>query len=90
MKKDKPQAVALRYDGKSAPRVTAKGEGLIAQQIIKVAQEHGIPLQQDEKLTELLAQVKLNKEIPPSLYVAVAQMLAFLYYINEKTPKDYR
>ncbi|WED43269.1 EscU/YscU/HrcU family type III secretion system export apparatus switch protein [Legionella cardiaca] len=90
MKKDKLQAVALRYDGKSAPKVTAKGEGAIAQQIIKIAKEHGVPLQHDEQLTALLAQVNLNKEIPPNLYVAVAQLLAFLYYINEKTPRDYQ
>ncbi|CEK11868.1 EscU/YscU/HrcU family type III secretion system export apparatus switch protein [Legionella hackeliae] len=90
MKKDKTKAVALHYDGKSAPKVTAKGEGFIAEQIIKIAKEHGIPLQQDTKLTELLAQVELNKEIPRSLYVAVAQLLAFLCYINEKTPQDYQ
>lgn len=90
MSKDKTKAVALYYDGKSAPKVTAKGEGFIAEQIIKVAKEHGIPLQQNEQLTELLAQVELNKEIPRSLYVAVAQLLTFLYYINEKTPQDYQ
>ncbi|KTD07354.1 EscU/YscU/HrcU family type III secretion system export apparatus switch protein [Legionella jamestowniensis] len=90
MSKDKTKAVALHYDGKSAPKVTAKGEGFIAEQIIKVAKEHGIPLQQNEQLTELLAQVELNKEIPRSLYVAVAQLLTFLYYINEKKPQDYQ
>ncbi|VEG91292.1 EscU/YscU/HrcU family type III secretion system export apparatus switch protein [Legionella spiritensis] len=88
MKKDNPQAIALHYDGKSAPRVTAKGEGAIAEQIIKAAREHGIPLEKDPELTALLAQVKLSDEIPPSLYVAVAQLLAFLYFLNNKKPGD--
>ncbi|KTC76749.1 EscU/YscU/HrcU family type III secretion system export apparatus switch protein [Legionella brunensis] len=90
MKKEKMQAVALRYDGKSAPKVTAKGDGIIAEQIIKIAKEHGIPLQHDGQLTGLLAQVELNKEIPPKLYVAVAQLLTFLYYHNGKAPQDYQ
>ncbi|ASQ44975.1 EscU/YscU/HrcU family type III secretion system export apparatus switch protein [Legionella clemsonensis] len=89
MSKDKTKAVALHYDGKSAPKVTAKGEGFLAEHIIKLAKEHNIPLQQNTPLTELLAQVELNKEIPRNLYLAVAQLLTFLYYMNEKTPQDY-
>lgn len=88
MKKDRLKAIALHYDGKSAPRVTAQGDGYIAEQMIKLAQKHGVPLQKDEELTTLLAEVGLNKEIPPKLYIAVAQLLSFLYYLNEKTPSD--
>jgi len=88
MKKIKKQAVALRYDGKSAPRVTAKGDGLIAQQIIATAKEHGIPLEQNEQLTALLSQVRLNDEIPYPLYTAVAQILAFIYYLEGRKPGD--
>jgi flagellar biosynthesis protein len=88
MKKDIPQAVALRYDGKGAPRVTASGEGLIAKQIIATAQKHGIPLEQNEELTALLSGVRINDEIPKSLYLAVAQILAFLYYVDGKKPED--
>lgn len=84
------QAVALHYDGKSAPRVTAKGEGVTAEQIIQAAKEYGIPLEQDAKLTALLSEVKLSEEIPPKLYVAVAQLLTFLYFLNHKTPQDYK
>lgn len=84
MKKDKTIAVALRYDGTSVPRVTAQGEGVIAKQIIATAKEHGIPLEQNEELTTLLSGVRINEEIPKSLYVAVAQILAFLYYVDEK------
>lgn len=90
MNKETPQAVALHYDGQSAPRVTAKGEGLTAEEIIQTAKEYGIPLEQDAKLTALLSEVKLSEEIPPKLYVAVAQLLTFLYFLNHKTPKDYK
>ena len=88
MKKNKPKAVALRYDGTSAPRVTAKGEGLIAQKIIDTASEHGIPIQKNEDLTNLLAKVRLNDEIPKALYHAVAQILVFLYHVNGKQIGD--
>lgn len=88
MKKDKTQAVALRYEGKSAPRVTAKGEGALARQMIANAKEHGIPLEKNEELTALLSEVRLHEEIPPSLYLAVAQLLAFLYHLNGKKPGE--
>ncbi|KTD44669.1 EscU/YscU/HrcU family type III secretion system export apparatus switch protein [Legionella quateirensis] len=88
MKKNKTRAVALRYDGTSAPRVTAKGEGYIARQIIATAKEHGIPLEQNEELTSLLANVHINEEIPKDLYAAVAQILAFLYYVDEKKSEN--
>ena len=84
--KKKQKAVALRYDGKSAPRVTAKGEGRIAQKIIETAQTHGVPLQKNDELTALLSKVRLNEEIPRSLYQAVAQILVFLYHVNGKKP----
>lgn len=87
MKKNKPQAVALKYDGKSAPRVTAKGDGALAKQIIAKAKEHHIPIEQNAELTGLLAHIKINEEIPRSLYVAVAQILAFLYHLNGKKPQ---
>lgn len=87
MKNEKPKAVALRYDGKSAPRVTAKGEGRLARKIIETAQEHGVPLQKNEELTALLSKVRLNDEIPRSLYQAVAQILVFLYHVNGKNSK---
>lgn len=85
MKKDKTQAIALHYNGKAAPRVTAKGEGMIAEQIINAAKKHGVPLQKNEELTALLSEVKLSAEIPPKLYLAVAQLLAFLYYLNNNS-----
>ena len=87
MKKTKQRAVALKYDGNSAPRVTAKGEGKIAEKIIETALASGIPLQKNDELTALLSKVRLNDEIPKALYQAVAQILVFLYHVNGKKPK---
>lgn len=83
-------AVSLEYEGEGAPIVTAKGYGHLAQQIIDIAQEHNIPIQQDPELVALLSQVELNQEIPEVLYEAVAQVLVFAYQLSEKaipTPK---
>lgn len=80
------RAVALRYDGTSAPRVTAKGTGEVADHILAVAKEHGIPLQENIHLVTLLAQLDLGDEVPAALYTTVAEVLAFAYYISGKTP----
>lgn len=78
-------AITLEYsDQHSAPRVTAKGTGYIAQQIIELAQQHNIPIKQDLELSALLSQVEINQEIPPILYEAIAQVLIFAYQISGK------
>ncbi len=79
-------AVALKYDGKHAPKVTAKGEGFTAQQILAIAEKHGVPLQNEPELVRILAQVPLGDEIPQQLYIAVAEVIAFAYFISGKTP----
>ncbi len=79
-------AVALRYTGEGAPRVTAKGRGLTAEQIKKIAKENDVPLYEDDDLARLLATIDLGESIPETLYVAVAQVLAFVYSISGKTP----
>lgn len=81
-------AVALKYDGKHAPKVTAKGSGLTAEQILAIAQHHNIPLQTDPELTRILAQVPLGEEIPHELYLAVAEVIAFAYFLSGKTPDN--
>jgi flagellar biosynthesis protein len=83
-------AVALRYDGAGAPRVTAKGEGLIAEQITKVAREHDVPMYADADLARLLASVELGAQIPRALYVAVAEVIAFAYRVSGRIPADTR
>ena len=85
---DKPRnAVALRYDGAGAPRVVAKGRGDLAERILEVAREHDVPLHTDDGLAELLAQIELGDEIPPDLYLAVAQVLAFAYQLSGRMPE---
>lgn len=80
-------AVALKYDGKNAPKVTAKGSGLTAQQILTLAEQHNIPLQTDPELVNILAQIPLGDEIPKELYLAVAEVIAFAYFLSGKTPQ---
>jgi flagellar biosynthesis protein len=81
-----PQAVALHYDGKRAPTVIAKGSGDIARQILAIADKHKIPLREDPELLGLLAKLDMGQQIPESLYIAVAQIIAFAYYISGKSP----
>lgn len=80
------KAVALRYipDQDRAPKVTAKGSSLLAQKIIDLAREHGIPIKEDPALVQVLAQLDFYQEIPPSLYVVVAEILAFIYSMNHR------
>ena len=89
----KPQkAVALLYEqGKtSAPRVVASGSNLIAEKIIATAREAGVYIKEDTDLVELLAKIPLGEEIPAELYQTIAEVLAFVYSVNNsyKTQKD--
>jgi flagellar biosynthesis protein len=81
-------AVALSYDGSHAPRVTAKGSGAVAEQIIELAREHDIPLHTDPALVKVLSNVPLGDEIPRELYLAIVEVIAFAYLLSGKTPKD--
>lgn len=80
------QAVALTYDGMAAPRVTAKAEGELTDAMLQLAHQHNIPIHRDAQLTQLLTQVKLDREIPIELFVAVAEVLAFTYRLRGMTP----
>lgn len=76
-------AVALAYqDGDGAPRVVAKGAGLLAEQIIARAREAGVFVHESKELVALLMQVDLDREIPPALYRVIAELLAWLYHIE--------
>lgn len=82
-------AVALAYrNGDAAPKVVASGRGLIAQAIIERAKEHGVYVHESEELVSMLMQVELDQHIPPQLYLAVAELLAWLYRLEqgENTP----
>ena len=77
-------AVALTYEtGASAPRVVAKGRGLIAQAIIDRAAEANVYVHESPELVALLMQVELDDAIPPQLYIAVAELLAWLYRLDK-------
>ena len=81
-------AVALAYrEGQIAPKVVAKGRGLIAQEIIKRAKEAGIYVHESSELVALLMQVNIDDRIPPQLYVAVAELLAWLYRLEQGETK---
>jgi flagellar biosynthesis protein len=82
--KPPPRAVALYYDGQRAPRVTAKGQGRVAERILELAREHDVPLHADAALVGLLARIELGDEIPETLYRAVAQVIAFAYLVRGK------
>lgn len=83
---DKSVAVSLEYDGTGAPKVSAKGYGYVADEIIQIAKEHDIPITSDSNLVSLLSQVELDSEIPESLYQAVVQVLIFAYQLSGKQP----
>lgn len=77
-------AVALAYrSGDAAPKVVASGRGLIAQAIIERAKEHGVFVHESEELVAMLMQVELDQHIPPALYLAVAELLAWLYRLEQ-------
>lgn len=80
------KAAALRYDKEkeSAPRVIAKGQGNTAENIIKIAELHNLPIRKDEDLIELLSKVELDKEVPEALYKAVAEIFSFIYKVTKK------
>jgi flagellar biosynthesis protein len=81
-------AVALHYDGSNAPRVTAKGRGLVAEQILEVADANDVPIREEPELVELLCRLDLGDEIPEALYVAVAEVIAFAYRLRGKSVAD--
>ena len=87
----KASAVALAYAaGDSAPRVVAKGRGLLAEEILRRARGAGIPVHASRELVSLLMQVDLDRHIPPELYRAVAELLAWLYRLEhgEIAPRE--
>jgi flagellar biosynthesis protein len=79
-------AAALGYDPDvdGAPRLLAKGAGELADRIIQTARKHGVPIREDRDLVAVLARLNLDQEIPPELYRAVAEMLAFVYRVNSR------
>ena len=82
------KAVALFYDGHAAPVVSAKGEGSLANDIIDIAQQCGVPLCDNAALVDLLITLELGDTIPEALYISVATIIAFAYQLRGLTPEQ--
>lgn len=82
---EKTMVAAIKYDiaSANAPKVTARGRGFIADKIIEIALENGIPIKNDPDLVQILSKLDIGTEIPVELYRAVAEILAFVYNLNE-------
>lgn len=83
-------AVALQYERgvDPAPRVSAKGKGYMAEQIIALAREHNVEIRTDRDLATLLSKLDIDTPIPLEAYAAVAEILSYVYKVNDKAKKD--
>ena len=83
-------AVALKYDREAdqAPRLSAKGKGYLAEQIIALAKEHGIEIREDTDLAVLLSKIDVDAPIPLEAYAAVAEILAYVYKANDRMKRQ--
>lgn len=87
--KPKKSALAISYDKDrdSAPKISAKGKGTVAERIIELAKENNIPIHEDPDLIEVLSKLDLGQEIPPDLYKLIAEVLVYVYRSNNKASK---
>lgn len=82
------QAIALSYDGESAPTLAAKGDDELAQAIIQLALKAKVPIYENAELSQWLSQLELGDEIPQALYITIAEILAFVYKLEGKEPAN--
>ncbi|MBW1792403.1 MAG: EscU/YscU/HrcU family type III secretion system export apparatus switch protein [Deltaproteobacteria bacterium] len=87
-KTSRKKAVALRYDTEkeASPKIVGKGSGHLAEKLLELAKKHNIPIHEDSDLVNILSKLELNDEIPPSTYIAVSEILAFIYRTNKSYP----
>lgn len=85
-KEKRSKAVALRYkpEEMSAPVIVAKGQGLLAEQIVEKAKDSGVPIQEDASLVEVLSKLDIEQQIPSELYQLVAEVLSFVYRTDRR------
>lgn len=78
------QAIALSWDPylEEAPKLTAKGTGALAEEILRVAREHGIPIREDRDLVEIFSMLDIGAAIPTEVHTAIAEIIAFIYWSN--------
>jgi flagellar biosynthesis protein len=84
-------AAALRYDPQhhSAPTVVAKGENVLAEEIIALAREHGVLIHEDPHLAEVLNSLEIGQSVPQEIFIVVAELIAFSYVLQGKFPKNW-
>ncbi|PCJ49969.1 MAG: flagellar biosynthesis protein FlhB [Gammaproteobacteria bacterium] len=82
-------AVALNYDGKSAPKITASGINDVAEEIVRIAKENNVHLHDDPVLSRMLSTLEIGTEIPRELYLLIAEVIAFAYYLEGKEPSNW-
>ncbi|MEK7376975.1 MAG: EscU/YscU/HrcU family type III secretion system export apparatus switch protein [Candidatus Margulisiibacteriota bacterium] len=87
--KDKKTAIAIRYemDKDRAPLIVASGKGVVADEILRIAQENRIPLHENPTLAQMLGKLQIDTPVPPELYVLVAQVLFFVYQLDRMAVK---
>ncbi|MHA7878509.1 MAG: EscU/YscU/HrcU family type III secretion system export apparatus switch protein [Saccharospirillum sp.] len=83
------KAAALTYNGRKTPIVSALGSDRQAEAIVKLAEEHQIPIYQDEDLVRILSQFAVGQPIPPGLYEWVARVLAFAFFVRDQVPEGF-
>lgn len=83
----KEKVAALAYEQTGAPKVIAKGSGEVAKKLLEYAMIYGIPIQKDEVLVETLMQIDIGEEIPHQLYQVVAELLAYIYRLDQMAQK---
>lgn len=83
------QAIALNYDGQTAPILSAKGDDELAEAILAIAREYEVPIYENAELVRLLARLELGDAIPQALYRCIAEIIAFAWYLQDKTPEGF-
>lgn len=81
------QAIALSYDGQSAPTLSAKGDDQMAEAILDIAREYEVPIYENAELVKLLARLELGDSIPEPLYRTIAEIIAFAWHLRGKFPE---
>jgi len=83
------QAIALKYDEIAAPKLAAKGNAELAEEIIAIAKQYGVPIYENSELVSILAKLELGEEIPEMLYRVIAEIIAFAYHLQGKKPQGF-
>jgi flagellar biosynthesis protein len=83
------QAIALTYDGQNAPTLSAKGDDELAEAILAIAREYEVPIYENAELVRLLARLELGEAIPEQLYRCIAEIIAFAWYLQGKSPRGF-